>query len=62
LTIEATGDYAGAKRVLDTLGVLRPEMKATLEAVDKPAGAAAAPVPVDIRPIFVTADELSPQR
>ena len=55
LTIEATGDYAGAKRMLDTLGVLRPEMRATLAAVDK-AGA----VPVDIRPIFVTAEEIAP--
>ncbi len=52
LTIEATGDYAGAKRMLDTLGVLRPEMSATLGAI----GA----VPVDIRPVFVTADEIAP--
>jgi hypothetical protein len=52
LTIEATGDYTGAKRILDTLGVLRPEMKATLGSV----GA----VPVDIRPVFVTADEIAP--
>jgi hypothetical protein len=57
LTIEARGDFAGAKRMLDTLGVLRPEMKATLAAIDKPAGA----VPVDIRPIFLTADEIAPQ-
>jgi len=57
LTIEARGDYAGAKRMLDTLSVLRPEMKATLAAVDKPAGA----VPVDIRPIFVTAEEIAPR-
>ena len=40
LTIEATGDYTGAKRMLDKLGVLRPEMKATIGSV----GA----VPVDI--------------
>ena len=52
LTIEATGDYAGAKRMLDTLGVLRPEMKATIASVSA--------VPVDIRPVFVTADELAP--
>lgn len=56
LTIEATGDYAGAKRMLDTLGILRPEMKATLAAIDHPAGK----VPVDIRPIFVTAAEIAP--
>jgi hypothetical protein len=52
LTIEATGDYAGAKRMLDTLGVLRPEMKATIGSVSA--------VPVDIRPVFVTADEIAP--
>ena len=49
--IEASGDYAGAKRMLDTLGVLRPEMKATLNRVSG--------VPVDIRPIFETADQIS---
>ena len=38
LTIEATGDYAGAKRMLDTLGVLRPEMKATLRQRQRSAG------------------------
>jgi hypothetical protein len=52
LTIEATGDYAGAKRMLDTLGVLRPEMGATLSRVGN--------VPVDIRPVFVTADMIAP--
>jgi len=26
LTLEATGDYAGAKKMLDTLGVIRPEV------------------------------------
>jgi hypothetical protein len=52
LTIEATGDYAGAKRMLDTLGVLRPETGATLGRV----GA----VPVDIRPVFETADRVAP--
>jgi hypothetical protein len=52
LTIEAMGDYAGAKRMLDTLGVLRPDMSATLGRVGK--------VPVDIRPVFATADEIDP--
>jgi hypothetical protein len=52
LTIEATGDYPGAKRMLDTLGVLRPEMKATIESVSA--------VPVDIRPVYLTADEIAP--
>jgi hypothetical protein len=53
LTIEATGDYAGAKKILDTLAVIRPEVGATLQRV--------AHVPVDIRPRFVTADEFSPE-
>ena len=44
LTIEATGDYAGAKKMLDTLSVMRPETEATLKRV----GA----VPVDIRYAF----------
>jgi hypothetical protein len=52
LTIEATGDYAGAKRMLDTLGVLRPEMSATLGRVGS--------VPVDIRPVFAIADTMAP--
>lgn len=54
LTIEATGDYNGAKKMLDTLGVMRPDMSATLGKV----GA----VPVDIRPVFETADAISPGR
>ena len=31
LTLEAEGDYAGAKKMLDTLGVLRPEFKKALD-------------------------------
>ena len=52
LTIEATGDYAGAKKMLDTLGVMRPNIGATLARVGN--------VPVDINPMFATADELDP--
>jgi hypothetical protein len=51
LTLEATGDYAGAKRMLDALAVIRPSVQQQL---DKLAG-----VPVDIEPQFVTADELT---
>src|SRR6185312_9090083 len=47
LTIEATGDYAAAKKMLGTLGVMRPEMSATLKGVSA--------VPTDIRPVFETA-------
>ena len=54
LTIEATGDYAGAKKLLDTLGVIRPELQASLDLLRD--------VPVDIRSVFVTADELAPEK
>jgi Peptidase family M49 len=50
LTLEATGDYAAGKRLLQRQVVLRPEVKAVLERLGG--------VPVDIRPRFVTADEL----
>lgn len=51
MTIEAQGDYRSAKRMLDELGVMRPAMKKTL---DRLSG-----IPVDICPVFVTADELT---
>ncbi len=51
MTIEAQGDYSSAKRMLDELGVMRPAMKKTL---DRLSG-----IPVDICPVFVTADELT---
>jgi hypothetical protein len=43
LTIEATGDYAGAKKMLDELGVLRPPMEAALKKL--------ADLPTDIEPV-----------
>jgi hypothetical protein len=52
LTVEAEGNYAGAKQMLDTLGVLRPEFKHALDKLGD--------IPVDIEPVFVTADELAP--
>ena len=52
LTLEAEGNYAGAKKMLDTLGVLRPEFK---RALDKLGG-----IPVDVEPIFVTAENVAP--
>jgi hypothetical protein len=54
LTIEATGDYAGAKKMLDELGVLRPSLQKAL--------AGLASIPVDIEPVFVTADQIAPPR
>lgn len=54
LTIEAQGDYAAAKTLLDHLGILRPSVAAALARLKD--------IPVDIRPIFVTADELTRNR
>jgi Peptidase family M49 len=51
MTMQARGDYAAAKQMIDTLGVVRPPVQAVL---DKLKG-----VPVDIEPRFVTADSLS---
>jgi len=53
LTLEATGDYAGAKRLLDRMGVVRPEMRHVLDKL--------ADIPVDIEPLYVTAQQLAPR-
>jgi hypothetical protein len=50
LTVEATGDYAGAKAML-AQSVLRPEVQKALDRLKF--------VPTDIEPIFVTADSLA---
>ena len=52
LTLEATGDYAGAKQMLNKLAVLRPDISATIAKMGS--------LPVDIRPAFVTADAVAP--
>ena len=52
LMLEATGNYAGAKQMLDKLAVLRPDAKATIDR--------ASDLPVDIRVSFVTADAIAP--
>jgi len=51
LTIEATGDYAGAKRMLDQLGIVRPSLQKALNGLTE--------IPVDIEPQFVTANSLA---
>jgi hypothetical protein len=53
LTLEATGDYAGAKRLLDRMGVIRPPMRRVLDTL--------ANIPVDIEPRYVTAAQLVPR-
>ena len=54
LTLEAQGDYAGAKKLQDEMGVVRPALQ---KALDRLQG-----IPTDIEPIFVTADELAPEK
>ena len=47
------GDYAGARKLLDTMGIIRPSLKNSLDSLND--------IPTDIEPIFVTADELAPE-
>ena len=51
MTIQAQGDYDEARRVIDTLGVVRPEVQAMLDRLRA--------VPVDIRPRYTTAEALA---
>ncbi len=51
LTLEATGDYAGAKKLMSEMMVLRPEVQKALERLKS--------VPTDIEPKFVTAEKLA---
>lgn len=50
LTMEAQGDYAAARK-LAQYGVMRPEITRALARVEH--------IPVDIHPVFITADELT---
>jgi hypothetical protein len=51
MTIQATGDYARAKALLERMSVIRPQTQAVLDRLKV--------VPVDIEPRFVTADEFT---
>ncbi len=51
MTLQAHGDYAGAKTLLQKMVVIRPEVKRVLDRLTA--------VPVDITLKFVTADELT---
>jgi hypothetical protein len=51
LTIEAEGNYAAAKAMLDKLGVVRPPVAKAIENLKD--------VPVDILPVNVTADQVT---
>jgi len=50
MTLQAAGDYAQAQRLIERLGVLRPEVKRVLDRLIA--------VPVDIEPRFTTAEQL----
>ncbi len=54
LTLEATGDYNGAKKMLAQLSVVRPEVQKALDRLKS--------VPTDIEPVFVTADSLTHEK
>jgi hypothetical protein len=51
MTLQARGDYAGAKQLLDRMVVIRPQVQHVIDRL--------ANVPVDIAPKFVTAAELT---
>jgi hypothetical protein len=50
MTMQANGDYAGAKAMIDKLAVIRPPVQAVLDKLKD--------VPVDIEPRYVTAQQL----
>ena len=54
LTLEAQGDYAKAKHMLDTLAVLRQPVQAALGRLED--------IPTDIEPVYTTADMLTHAR
>jgi hypothetical protein len=54
LTLEATGDYAGAKAMLDRLGKLTPELENAIAKLRD--------IPTDIDPIPVTANAITAGR
>ncbi len=54
MTLQAVGDYAAARELITTLGVVRPEVQKVLDRLKN--------VPVDIEPRFVTADALRNER
>ena len=54
LTIEAHGDYAAAKKMLESLAVIRAPMQAALRRLED--------IPTDIEPVYTTADTLTHAR
>ena len=50
MTMQAVGDYAAAKQMIEKLAVIRPPVQTVLDRLKD--------VPVDIEPRFVTAEQL----
>jgi biotin operon repressor len=50
MTLQAEGNYAKAKEMTEKLGGVRPEIQKAIDRMKK--------IPVDIEPIFVTAQQL----
>ena len=53
MTIQANGDYVAANNLIETLGVVRPEVQDLLNQLQN--------IPVDIEPNFMTAEALMVQ-
>jgi hypothetical protein len=51
MTIQATGDFAAAEQILETRGVVRPEVQRVLDRLDG--------IPTDIQPRYVTTEALT---
>lgn len=54
LTLEATGDYAGAKKLITEMATLRPPVQKAIDSLTA--------LPTDIEPRFVTADALTAEK
>ena len=53
MTIQAEGNYKEAQEMLGKLGVVRPEVQIVLDRLND--------IPIDIRPIYETAEQLVKQ-
>ena len=51
MTLQATGDFDAAERILETRGVVRPEVQRLLDELGG--------IPIDIEPHYVTAESLA---
>jgi len=50
MTVQATGDFGAAERILETRGVVRPDVQKKLNELNS--------IPIDIRPRYITAESL----